>query len=165
MTRKSLNPLVIMRIWVLLVLISDLIFVPYYIYHSSGGEQKPLTYLASSITIAIGGIFILSILAVILYFRWFKQYWFVNCIIFLVSGFYLFTILNKETNYSFAETNDSIGGNEIRKRIEYYDMDKNEVRSISYWKNGIKDSVWTIYSKNGSILQQERYKEGSKYYE
>lgn len=159
---KSLNPLKIIGGWILLVIIFDLIAIPYLFFNSVGGEQKPLIYLMSSIKIALNGVFLLSILTGILYFSWFKKFWFVNCFFLFVSGIYIFDDLrsNNKVGYSFNETSDSIGGYEIKTRIEYYDIERNEVRSRSYWKNGERDSIWTIYSKAGGVLEQERYKNG-----
>lgn len=62
--------------------------------------------------------------------------------------------------YSYNEITDSVGGYEIMIKTEYYDMATNVVRSKSYWKNGQKDSIWTIYDKDGAILQKQRYING-----
>jgi hypothetical protein len=160
---KALNPIKIIAGWILLVMIIDVIAVPYFFFNSVGGEQKPLTFLMSSVKIAMIGIFLLSILTSFLYIKWFKKFWFANCFFFLLSGIYIYQDqrANNEIQYSFHEKNDSIGGYEYKSRIEYYSLEKNEVRSQSYWKNGMKDSVWTIYSEKGNILKQERYKNGN----
>jgi hypothetical protein len=158
--RKASNPIKIIGGWVLLVIIIDIFAIPYLYFNSVGGEQRPLTFLMSSIKIGMEGIFLLSILTAILYFGWFKKFWFLNCFFFLVSGIYIVKDINSspQIQYGFKEVTDSIGGYEIKTRTEYYNLVRNEVRSRSYWKNGEKDSIWTTYSKEGNVLKQERYK-------
>jgi len=160
---KSLNPLKIIAGWIFLVMIIDLIAIPYLFFNSAGGEQKPLILLMSSVKIAVTGVFLLSILTSLIYFKWIKKYWIVNGFFFLLSGIYIYQDQLGENNiqYSFEEKVDSIDGNEIKSRIEYYNLEKKEIRSKSYWKNGKKDSVWTIYSEDGNIIKQELYKSGN----
>ena len=44
---------------------------------------------------------------------------------------------------------------------EYYSFDPVTIRSESYWRNGKKDGIWTVYEKDGNVLQQVYYKKDS----
>lgn len=80
--RKYFNPIRIIGCWGFIVFIFDLVVIPYAYCHTVGGEQKPIIYLMSSIRTAFVGVFILSFLTSILFFDWFKRYWFINCFFF-----------------------------------------------------------------------------------
>ena len=157
---KFLNPIKIIAGWVLLMIIINIIVVPILFYKTVGGEQRPLIFLMTSIDIMAYGIFILSILTIVLYFSWVKKFWFVNLFFILASAIYVFKEqkYNNEIKYSFNERIDSIGNSEIKTRLEYYSLKPSRLRSQRYWKDGKKDSLWTIYSEKGNVLNQERYK-------
>jgi antitoxin component YwqK of YwqJK toxin-antitoxin module len=63
-------------------------------------------------------------------------------------------ILTKYENIYLA--NDEFTG----KCIKYFDVRKKKVNYIGYYNNGIKDSVWTYYSKKGSVMSVVTYKKG-----
>jgi antitoxin component YwqK of YwqJK toxin-antitoxin module len=44
------------------------------------------------------------------------------------------------------------------QKIQYYGTDLKKIRSISFTLNNKKDSVWTTYAEDGSIIKQEKYK-------
>lgn len=53
----------------------------------SGGEQVPTTLIAYALNYFIYGIFFVSILSSILFWNWFKKYWYINSVIFILTGF------------------------------------------------------------------------------
>ncbi|MBN9382144.1 MAG: hypothetical protein J0H74_15355 [Chitinophagaceae bacterium] len=160
--KKTFFPLALTGAWLLIVFVYDIIAIPYLLHHTSGGAQRPATFLMSSIKVAIWGVFILSILTSVLFFRQLKKTWYINGSLFIISGMLIMGdyIDRPDISYGYNVTTDSVGGYEIKVKTEYYDMTTNAVRSKSYWKNGQKDSVWTTYHKNGEILQQQRYVSG-----
>jgi len=141
----------------------DIVAIPCFAFNAVGDGQRPLTFLVLSVKIAIDGVFLLSVLSSILFFKQFRRFWIANTLIILILG--IFVLRNRmnddRTEYVFKEKIDSIGGYLFRSRTEYYNLKRNQVRSQSYWKNGDKDSVWTIYSQTGDILRQDHYKGGN----
>lgn len=159
---KKLNPLKLMLYWLLLLLMISIIVIPILFATTVGGEQQPLTFLVYMILLAEYGTLILSIVTPIFYFDWFKKYWYVNLIFLILSCYYVIKDQKRSVNiqYSFKEKVDSTGADEIKTVTEYYSLDPEKVRSESYWRNGKKDSTWTIYAKDGGIISREKYKDG-----
>lgn len=159
---KKLNPLKLMLYWLLLLIVISIIVIPILFATTVGGEQRPLTFLVYMILFFVYGILILSIITPVFYFDWFKKYWYINLLFFVLSGYYV--IKNQKRNakieYSFKEKTDHIGDDEIRTVKEYYNLNPEEIRSESYWKNGRKDSTWIVFAKDGSIISKEKYKDG-----
>ena len=79
-------PGIIYMTWTGLLLFFIFVIIPIANIGHSGGEQIPLTLLASAIGIAIGGYFIISILTSIIFDKWIKKYWILNLIVFLITG-------------------------------------------------------------------------------
>ena len=156
---KRFNPLKIMINWLLFLCVVGVIVTPILFATTVGGEQKPLTFLAYLMLTAIYSTFFLSIVTAIIYFDWFKKYWFINLIFFLVSGYYVIRDLKlqQNTEYSFKENTYNIGSSEIRVVREYYSIEPEKLRSEKYWKNNKRDSIWVVYAENGSILKKELY--------
>ncbi|WP_192823327.1 hypothetical protein [Rufibacter sp. LB8] len=79
--------------WSIVAVIS-IVFIPIILaLTSSGGEQKPLIWLAYSLPYIFGGYGLLSILTSLLFKQWFKKHWFINVAIFAVVVFlFLLTI-------------------------------------------------------------------------
>jgi hypothetical protein len=159
---KKLNPLKLMIYWLFLLLVISIIVIPILFATTVGGEQRPLTFLVYMILFAVYGTLILSVVTPIFYFDWFKKYWYVNLIFFVLSGYYVIKDQkrNARIEYSFKEKTDHIGNDEIRTVKEYYSLDPEKIRSESYWRNEKKDSTWTVYAKDGSIISKEKYKDG-----
>ena len=64
-----------------------------------------------------------------------------------------------ETPYSYVEKNREIEGNKIEIKTEYYNDENKVIRSVSFWKNGKRDSTWTVLSKEGKIISEKVYKD------
>jgi hypothetical protein len=160
---SSLNPLKIIGWWILLIAMVDIVAIPCFALNAVGNGQKPLTFLVSSVKIAIDGVFLLSVLSSILFFKQFRRFWVANTVVILILGVFVFrNRMNQDRmEYVFKEKIDSIGGYLVMSRTEYYNLERSQVRSRCYWKNGQKDSVWTVYSQTGVIIKQDQYKSGS----
>lgn len=155
----KLNPIKIIGGWVLIMIMVDIIVIPILFYKTVGGEQKPLTFLMESITITAYGIFFLSIATGIIYYKRLKQFWILNSIFIFLSGLYIVhEIKGHKISYSYNEHTELIDGFEIRIKKKYYSLNPEKIRSISYWKNEKKDSLWTTYAKDGNIIKQEKYR-------
>lgn len=159
---KKLNPLKLMIYWLLLLIVVSIVVIPLLFSSTISGEQSPLTFLVYMILFAVYGTLILSTITPIFYFDWFKKYWYINLIVFILSSFYVIKDQkrNAKVEYSFKERTDYIGNDQIRTVKEFYNLDPEKIRSESYWKNGRKDSTWIIYKKDGSIMSKENFKEG-----
>lgn len=49
------------------------------------------------------------------------------------------------------------GVDKIRVDEEYYSFEPKRIRSTKFWKNSLRDSVWSYYDENGNCFLQERY--------
>jgi antitoxin component YwqK of YwqJK toxin-antitoxin module len=109
------------------------------------------------------GILIMSIVTPFFYFYWFKRNWYVSVIFFVISGYYVIRDQNRgaKIQYSFKEKTESVNNNEIRTVREYYSLTPEKIRSESYWKDGRKDSIWTVYAEDGIIIGQKKYRDGA----
>ena len=70
------------------------------------------------------------------------------------------TIFNK---YDTVEKTRYQGSNVIDIKLEYYSHNTSNdtiryIRSEKFWNNGKKDSIWTVYERNGNIISQRKYK-------
>lgn len=77
--------------WVLLFIVFCFL-IPFLSYGHNGGEEKGLTLLAYAVNYLLEGLFILSILTSFLFKKWFKKYWYVNFLIFIILGSMILTI-------------------------------------------------------------------------
>jgi len=158
---KRINPLTILISWVVGCLVFALIVMIILAKTTPGGEQAPLTFLGKFIYVIIYGLLILSILTIFLFGKWSKKYWIVQaaaislCCFLLISG----KVNSVGTGYSFTRVDTIIGSKEYIKQYEFYD--NRSLRSISFFYNNKKDSIWTIYSESGKVTSSMRYKEGS----
>lgn len=160
---KTLNPIKVIAIWISAIVVINIIALPLLYDTTVGGEQSPLTFIAKSANVAVYGIFLLSIITVILYFKWVKKFWFISVSFFLISGIYVLqdTRRAKEMGYGFDEQTELVNGSEIKTKKEYYNSSYKKLRSESYWKNGRKDSIWITYGIDGKVLQKLQYKNDS----
>ena len=157
--KTKLTPIKILRVWI----ISMIVLTPIFMYISnigaSGGEQKPLTTLSTMTVVAIYGAAIFSILTPFLFRQWFKKnQWFIFVVILTVIPA-VYDIWDKHFRnpYSSIEMSKNVNGHEITTKTEYYD-DFKTIRSISIWKNNKRDSVWTVFSKEGRIITQQTFR-------
>ena len=127
---------------------------------ASGGEQKPLITLATMIVVTLYGLTTLSISSAIIFRHWFKRNWwyvFVIAITIIPTAMDIWD--NYSTNpYSFSETTQEINGDTVLTKTEFYnESDFKKIRSISFWGNNKKDSIWVTYSDKGDIIKRETY--------
>jgi hypothetical protein len=157
--KAKLNPITILGVWT----VSMIILTPVFMYISnigaSGGEQKPLTTLATMIVVGIYGAAIFSLLTPLLFRQWFKKNWWFSFVIILTVIAATYDIWDKhlQSPYSFSEINNTVNGDEITTKTEYYD-DFKTIRSISIWKNKKRDSLWAVFSKEGRIINQQTFR-------
>ena len=157
----KLNPLKLIIGWTLLMVV----LTPILMYTSntgaSGGEQKPLTILVTMPILTLIGATIISIVTPFIFRTWLKSNkWFIVMTV-------LFSILTTifiyqyyfETPYSYVEKNMEIDGKKLEIKTEYYDDENKVIRSVSFWKNGKRDSTWTVLSKEGKIISEKVYKD------
>ena len=162
-SKPRLNPILILGIWIL----ATFILTPIVMFVSgidhSGGEQTPITTLAVMIKVMFYGTAAISVLTPFIFRKWFKNHlWFSFVIIGTLIIVARLLIDNLADPYTFSESTEIINGNTIVTRTKYYDGNKFEkVRSVSYWKNNKKDSIWTTYSENGEMIDQETYQNGT----
>lgn len=144
--------------WTVLMIVLTPIFMFISNIGASGGEQKPLTTLATMIVATFYGLTILSISTAIIFRQWFKKNWwfvFVIALTIIPTAKDLWD-KNFKDYYSSSETNTNVNGNDIKTKTEYYDQFKT-IRSISIWKNGKRDSVWRTFSKDGKIINEQTF--------
>ena len=142
---KKINPLTLLITWIVGSSVLALIVAIILGVNSPGGEQKPLIFLSKFIYIIIYGTLILSILSIPLFVKWSKKYWIIQA---LFIGICIFCIYvgNKntiETKYTTISVDTIIGNRKYTKCYEYYDYQT--LRSISFFYNNKKDSIWTTY--------------------
>lgn len=130
--------------------------------NTSGGEQKLFIYIAHSVAITLIGVILINISTLIfLPAQSIKNRLFSVCFI-VISLILLYPFLKGVvgTQYDTVEKTRYIGPDEINIKLEYYPSNDTSriIRSESFWKNGKKDSVWTIYERNGNIIKQKKYK-------
>lgn len=84
-------PALIYIVWTAFIVLYILV-IPIRSCGHSGGEQVPMTLIAWILGPTFWGYFFLSIVTSFLDKKWFKTYWSINLIIFLLTGFVLFFI-------------------------------------------------------------------------
>jgi len=158
----KINPLRLLLGWTTIMVVLTPILVYTSSIGSSGGEQKPLTTLVTMPILTLIGAAIIGLVTPFIFKTWLKSNkWFIVLTI-------LFSILTTifiyqyyfETPYSYVEKNREINGNKIETKTEYYDDENKIIRSNSFWKNGKKDSTWTVFSKDGKMISEKVYKDG-----
>jgi len=157
----DINPLWIYIIWILIIILLGIIVIPILSIGTSGGEQKPYILMESFMVVLIYGLLFLSFIISILYWNWYKKYWYINVSIFLFCFLLLFNVYwdNKEETYYQDETK-YFGNDELFIRKEY-GVKNNQIISIKYWKNDRKDSTWIFYDKKGNIVEERFYQNDS----
>lgn len=158
---KKIKPLTILISWVIGCSLLALIVMIILGVTTPGGEQAPLNFLSKFIYVILYGLLILSILTIVLFRRRSKKYWIVPvasiffCCYLLIAG----NRNSTRVKYLTTTVDTIIGSRAYTKRYEYYD--NKSLRSISFFYNNKKDSIWTIYSESGNIISCLRYREDS----
>ncbi len=160
--KRILTPSRLLGGWLILMVVLTPLFMFISNVGASGGEQKPFTTLATMILVTILGTAIISVLTPFFFREWFrKNLWFTIFIIITIIPISIFIWqFYFENQYNSEETTIKIDGSEIDSKIEYYDNDNKKVRSISFWKNGKRDSIWTTYSLDGKVIKMKKYNDG-----
>jgi hypothetical protein len=130
--------------------------------NASGGEQKLFTYVAYSILIAlIGGVIVNIGMIFFSPIRGIKPRLFSLSFIVIVLIF-LYPFFEGVVGDQYDEITQTrySGSEKIETKMEYYATPDSPriIRSMSFWKNGKKDSVWSTYDRSGKIIKQEKYK-------
>ncbi|TKK64068.1 hypothetical protein FC093_23380 [Ilyomonas limi] len=148
----------IVIIWTMLIIVLTPILMFVSNFGKSGGYQSPLTTLGAMIIIALYGAAILSLATPFIYRQWFRQNLWFGFIILLTLAPVARLIYDDLTRspYASAETFTRIGNDEITTKTEFYD-DSKKIRSVSFWKNDKRDSVWKVFSKDGQIIKQQSF--------
>jgi hypothetical protein len=126
---------------------------------SYGGEQKPFVLLSHAIDWSVYGFLILSFLTSFIFWNWFKKYWYINVSIFSICFIMLYYFYWNDKYYNEYET-EYIGNNVIGINKQYY-LSNRKIRSIMYWKNNKMDSIWTVFDKEGKIIEKKFYRNDS----
>jgi len=160
---KKYSPVKITIYWTLAVLVVGLVSGVVANSNASGGEQKLFTYVAYSIAIALIGVVLINSVTLFFYRAQSIRTRLLSVGFIIVSFIFLYPLFKGvvDSQYDVVEKTRYIGSDKIDIKIEYYISNDTSkiIRSESFWKNGKKDSVWTIYSRNGNILKQEKYKD------
>jgi Na+/melibiose symporter-like transporter len=159
----KLNPLKLLIGWTLLMILLTPIFVYTSSIGSIGGEQKPLTTLVAMPLLAVIGAAVICIVTPFIFKSWFKSNkWFIALALFILIPTIIFSWQYYfETPYSYVQKFEEIDGNKFEIKTEYYDGENKVVRSNSFWKNGKRDSSWTVLSKDGTVISEEVYRNDS----
>lgn len=132
--------------------------------NSHGGEQKLLTTLVYTYIIDTAGVLLLVLASIFTRFQWFKRYIVANILIIVLCLVQLYPIMKYWTTPSYASISESftLNNNSWEITTEYYDNSHERIRSVSFFKNTLKDSVWTTFSKTGEIISKTMYKNGKE---
>ncbi len=157
--KSKFNPISILGVWTISLIVLTPIMMFISNIGASGGEQKPLTILATMIAVTIYGAAVLSVLTSFLYRQWFKRNWWFGFVIILTLIPVVKDIWDNysKSPYSSSEISSKVNGDEITTKTEYYE-DFKKIRSISIWKNNKRDSVWKVFSKDGGIINQQTFR-------
>lgn len=156
---KKMNPIRLILVWLAITVTATLIYVVVLGLSTSGGQQKPFIFIGKVIPVIVYGILFIGVVTIPFYSSWVKKHWYVN--LFFIIGSLIFIFINlKQGNkspYYIEKKNLVINGKIIEQIIEYYDSKFQKVRSVSFYINGGKDSIWTVFSRNGEIISQEKF--------
>lgn len=153
------NPFMLFKIIGIMMIV--LIPITYFFFSKALGLVAVLI-IEVIIVIAIIGASIISFATPFYYKSWFQSNkWFVLIIgfwlvVLIRLAIYLWPILFDSSNPMFSRY-QNINGNRIQIVTEYYN-DDNAPKIKKYWKNGKKDSTWTTFAKDGTIIKEELYR-------
>lgn len=159
---RKMNPLYLILAWLVLAAVFTIICMIFLGISVPGGGQRPFTFLGKAIPIIVYGVLVIAIVSTPFYFEWIKKYWYVN--LFFITACIMFAYkdwreTNKNSYYTDIKT-ITINGRDYEQTTQYYDSKSTKIRSMSYYLNGKKDSTWTVYAEDGSIINQKKYKNG-----
>lgn len=134
--------------------------------NASGGEQKLFTYIADSLLIGFIGMALINTYSLLFGNNLNKDRG--SSIALLVIALIILipiifgTFFNK---YIIEEQTRYNGSNEIDIKKEYYPQNKindtvRHIRSEKFWENGKRDSTWSVYAKDGSLMSRRKYSNG-----
>jgi hypothetical protein len=159
---KKTNPMGLILIWLAVALTTTIICMIILGISTSGGEQKPSTFLGRAIPIIVYGTLFIAIVSIPFYLEWLKKHWYIN--LFFIAGCTIFIIKDhiEENKNSYYENTKivTINDKNYEQIMQYYDGKFTKIRSISFYLNGRKDSTWTVFGKDGAVIIQEEYKDG-----
>lgn len=87
------HPMKVYLLWIILILLFCIIGIPVLSIGHSGGEQVPLILLGHASTITVFGLIIISAVSPIIYWRWYKKYYFVPMVIPVFLGAFLIYLI------------------------------------------------------------------------
>lgn len=162
--KKRITPPAIIGLWLGGCLLYTVIGFFYLADTTPGGEQAPITLVAHMLYIAIYGMLVLTIATIPLFWPWARQRWYVMAQFAVVGfAFMAIDIYHRLQDTGFSEIKEDVrSGNHVyEKTTQYYGPDFTHVRSISFQRDGKKDSTWTIWAQDGTVITSERYKDGA----
>jgi len=158
---KKYSPIQITAYWTVAVLAVGVISGLIADSNASGGEQKLFVYVAYSIATVLIGVVVINIKTLFFYQAQSRITRLRSLMYIVLSLILLYPFLKAVvgSQYDVVEKTRYTGSDKIDIKLEYYtNIDTSGIiRSESFWKNGKKDSVWTVYDKNGKIIKQEKY--------
>lgn len=157
----KLNPFKIILIWICTCITIALLFFFILGFITVGGEQRPLSFLVSSIYFIVYSSVLLYVIMIFIFPSWNKRYWPISFCFITIGILFFYKDINekRKKNRYFEEILEyKYHGQTIQKTVEYYDPDFKHMRSVSYLMNGMKDSVWQIFAEDGKILSTKKFK-------
>jgi len=155
------NPLRIIIAWLIFSFVFTVLV--YYIIGVTTPDvyQLPMEFVARMPPIIVYVTFGLSLITVPFYIKGVKKHWHVNLIFFVFCSLVIWGIRDDrsvEDKNGISVESFIANGKSFEKTVKYYDSAK--IRQVIYTSNGQRDSVWTTYARDGSVIQQVKYKDG-----
>ena len=163
MESKAISPDRIIWTWIIFGTIFIVILCVFQANTIYDSAQAPLTTIFTLFPILLIGVIIISCVTFIIYYLQCKKLIFTNSLYIIVSFLLLifFGFFDRfEKNYSSRNLTDIVGGDTITSQTEYYSIENNQIRSISFMKNHKKDSTWITYDSMGTVIKKEVFKDG-----
>ena len=158
--KKRKHPGRLFGLWTITMLVLTVISTVLSGIGASGGEQRPFRTFVFMLLLTASGAAIISASIPFMYRQWFRENLLAGILLIVLTvipvlGF--IWVANFETSYYSVESTRYVGGDTIEIKKEFYDDEERRLRSISYWINGQKDSIWTTYDREGKIIKQKVY--------
>ncbi|TKG93007.1 hypothetical protein EYV94_18730 [Puteibacter caeruleilacunae] len=102
---------------------------------------------------------ILTAICFIVYIRQIRSFWHYNLAImvfFALVGIIEYNYMTEKNKYYKSSMKLYENGSVIKKTIIYYGGTKS-IHSIEYLREGLKDSIWPYYNKNGELVRTIEY--------
>ncbi len=160
--KATFNPLTFLWGFTFIMVVLTPILMYTFDVGASGGEQKPLSTLSSMIEVFVYGTALICSSILLFYWKRVKKnWWFIILLVLTLLPALDFLWQNLHIPYGVETTSFESQGSLVKKKTEFYNLTKQQIRSVSFWKNGKKDSVWIIYSESGQIISQNIYRNDS----